>query len=210
VLDVRECRDVDPETRQVEDLAMSIEPAWDYQTREVTDLTEDEILREVGEEGWELLDLGPLSLHLRRPRDPALHVQWEYARQSGTLAAHARQQLLDDGWQPTAHSAVSHYFKRPRGFRSRPADQLPAGEIGLIAAQFALYPLRGTHLTPILDAAVAAARATGASVEPGHMSSILQGTQDQVFAALQAAFAVAAASGETVLVVTVSNGCPVG
>lgn len=51
---------------------MIIDPAWDYQTRAVTDFTEEEILREVGEEGWE----------------------------------------------PAAHSAVFHYFKRQRGIRA--------------------------------------------------------------------------------------------
>ncbi len=79
----------------------------------------------------------------------------------------------------------------------------------MITAQFALYPLRSAHLTPVLDQAVAAARAAGATVEVGRMSSLLAGSEEQVFAALRAAFDVAAHSGDAVLVVTVSNACPV-
>lgn len=85
----------------------------------------------------------------------------------------------------------------------------PSRETNMIAAQFALYPLRSVRLTPVLEEALAAARASGVVVEMGPMSSMLLGTQAQVFAALQAAFAVAASAGETVLVVTVSNACPV-
>ncbi len=79
-----------------------------------------------------------------------------------------------------------------------------------IAAQFALYPLREARLTPVLAKALAAARSTGATVEPGAMASLLSGTEEQVFAALRAAFAAAATSGDVVLVTTVSNACPVG
>ena len=88
---------------------------WDYRTREATDLTEDEILNEVGEEGWELIDLGPMALHLRRPHDRALHIQWEYVRHDGAINAEERQHLLTQGWQPASHSAAFHYFKRPKG-----------------------------------------------------------------------------------------------
>ena len=79
----------------------------------------------------------------------------------------------------------------------------------MITAQFALYPLRGTRLTPALEHALAAARAAGATVEMGRMSSTLEGTEEQVFAALRAAFDAVAASGDTVLVTTISNACPV-
>jgi uncharacterized protein YqgV (UPF0045/DUF77 family) len=77
-----------------------------------------------------------------------------------------------------------------------------------LTAQFALYPLRAARLTPVLTQALAAARATGVTVESGPMSSALAGTGEQVFAALQSAFAAAAASGDVVLVATVSNACP--
>ena len=79
----------------------------------------------------------------------------------------------------------------------------------MIAAQFALYPLGVAHLGPILEEAIAAARATGAAVEVGAMASMLQGEEDQVFDALRAAWQAAAGHGATVLVVSVSNACPV-
>lgn len=74
-------------------------------------------------------------------------------------------------------------------------------------AQFALYPLGTVPVGPALAEALAAARATGAAVEVGRMASTLEGTEEQVFAALRAAFGVVAARGDAVLVVTVSNAC---
>jgi hypothetical protein len=94
---------------------MNTPRTWDYLTREVTDITEEEILHEVGDEGWELIDLGPMALHLRRPHDSALHTQWEYTRHDGNVTADERTLLMKRGWQPAAHSTVFHYFKRPRG-----------------------------------------------------------------------------------------------
>ena len=77
-----------------------------------------------------------------------------------------------------------------------------------VSAQFALYPLRSSRVTPVLEQALAAARASGVEVEAGRMSSTMDGGIEQVFDALRAAFEVAAASGDTILVVTVSNACP--
>jgi len=76
-----------------------------------------------------------------------------------------------------------------------------------VSAQFALYPLRSTRVTPVLEQALAAARASGVEVEVGRMSSTLEGDVAHVFDALRAAFEAAAASGDTILVVTVSNAC---
>lgn len=77
-----------------------------------------------------------------------------------------------------------------------------------VSAQFALYPLRSPRITPVLEEALNAARASGVDVEAGRMSSTMNGDIDQVFDALRAAFEVASASGDTILVVTVSNACP--
>jgi uncharacterized protein YqgV (UPF0045/DUF77 family) len=76
-----------------------------------------------------------------------------------------------------------------------------------ITAQFSLYPLRTRQLAPALEAALSAARATGIAMETGLMSSVLEGSEEQVFAALRAAFSAAAQHGDAVLVVTVSNAC---
>ena len=76
-----------------------------------------------------------------------------------------------------------------------------------VTAQVALYPLRVRDLGPALAAALAAARASGATVEVGRMASTIDGNEEQVFAALRAAFTAAAAQGDVVLVATVSNAC---
>ena len=77
----------------------------------------------------------------------------------------------------------------------------------VITAQFALYPLRTPELGPALDAALAAVRSSDVSVETGLMSTLLEGSEEDVFEALRAAFRVAAAHGDAVLVATISNAC---
>jgi uncharacterized protein YqgV (UPF0045/DUF77 family) len=85
-----------------------------------------------------------------------------------------------------------------------------AGDDGPVAvsAQFALYPLGVARLGPSLETALAAVRAAGAAVEVGRMSSLIEGDDAQVFAALRAAFRAIAADAGVVLVATVSNACP--
>lgn len=78
-----------------------------------------------------------------------------------------------------------------------------------IAAQVSLYPLREEHLGPVIEQAVATFRRHGVEVWEGMMSTVLAGELDVVVAALRNAFATAAAGGEVVMVVTLSNGCPV-
>jgi uncharacterized protein YqgV (UPF0045/DUF77 family) len=77
-----------------------------------------------------------------------------------------------------------------------------------ITCQFAIYPLGVTRLGPHLDAALDALRRRGLEPELGPMSSMVAGPLDQVMPALGDAFA-AAASGGCVMVLTVSNACPV-
>lgn len=76
-----------------------------------------------------------------------------------------------------------------------------------VTAQFSLYPLRTQELGPALEAALAAVRSSDVAAETGLMSTLLEGSEEQVFAALRAAFTAAAAHGDTVLVVTISNAC---
>jgi uncharacterized protein YqgV (UPF0045/DUF77 family) len=77
-----------------------------------------------------------------------------------------------------------------------------------LTAQVSLYPLRQDHLSPAIDAALALWRERGLDVQPGSMSTLIAGDEAAVWEALRAAFAAAAANGETVMVVTVSNACP--
>lgn len=78
-----------------------------------------------------------------------------------------------------------------------------------IAAQVSLYPLRQERLGPVIEEAIDTFRRTGLMVLEGPMSTMVAGELEAVFAALREAFARAAAHGEAVMVVTVSNGCPV-
>jgi uncharacterized protein YqgV (UPF0045/DUF77 family) len=78
-----------------------------------------------------------------------------------------------------------------------------------ISAQVSIYPLRQEHLGPAIDAAVRLFREHGLEVWEGAMSTVIAGETDTVFDALRLAFRRVAEDGATVMVVTVSNGCPV-
>lgn len=76
------------------------------------------------------------------------------------------------------------------------------------AAQISLYPLRRPHLAPAIDRAQRLFEARGLAVLPGTMSTVVTGPAETLFAALQEAFREAAADGDVVMVMTVSNACP--
>jgi uncharacterized protein YqgV (UPF0045/DUF77 family) len=78
-----------------------------------------------------------------------------------------------------------------------------------IAAQVSIYPLRQPALSPAIETALQVFQQHGLDVQPGAMSSLVAGDDQAIFAALREAFARAAEQGEVVMVVTVSNACPV-
>ncbi len=78
-----------------------------------------------------------------------------------------------------------------------------------IAAQVSLYPLRQASLSPAIGQALQIFREHGLGVEPGAMSTLITGNDATVFAALQEAFRRVAEQGQVVMVVTLSNACPV-
>lgn len=78
-----------------------------------------------------------------------------------------------------------------------------------IAAQVSLYPLRQASLSPAIDQALQIFRGHGLSVEPGAMSTLIAGDDATIFAALQEVFRCAAEQSQVVMVVTLSNACPV-
>jgi len=73
-----------------------------------------------------------------------------------------------------------------------------------ISAQVSLYSLHQPHTGPAIDAALGILRARGLDARPGAMSTIVSGDAGAVFDGLKAA----AASGDAVMVVTLSNCCP--
>ncbi|MEJ2555755.1 MAG: tRNA (N6-threonylcarbamoyladenosine(37)-N6)-methyltransferase TrmO [Anaerolineae bacterium] len=78
-----------------------------------------------------------------------------------------------------------------------------------IAAQVSLYPLRQQTLSPAIDEALQIFRAHALDVELGAMSTLISGDDVAVFAALQEALRYIAEQGQVVMVVTLSNACPV-
>lgn len=77
-----------------------------------------------------------------------------------------------------------------------------------VAAQVSLYPLRQPKLSPTIDRTLAVFRGCGLEVSPGPMSTMVVGDEEAVFDALREAF-LEASDGELVMVVTLSNACPV-
>jgi uncharacterized protein YqgV (UPF0045/DUF77 family) len=75
-------------------------------------------------------------------------------------------------------------------------------------AQVSLYPLRQASIGPTIREAVRLFRRHGLEIRVGEMSTLVWGSEQAVFAALQEAFHWAAESGDTVMTVTVSNACP--
>ena len=78
-----------------------------------------------------------------------------------------------------------------------------------VSAQVSLYSLRAAELGPAIDALRRVLEQEGLELQPGPMSTRVAGEGSRVFAALQRGFEEAARRGDVVLVVTVSNACPV-
>jgi uncharacterized protein YqgV (UPF0045/DUF77 family) len=77
-----------------------------------------------------------------------------------------------------------------------------------LTAQVSLYPLRQPHLAPAIDKALDVFHCHGLAVAPGTMSSLITGEDETVFAALKEAFQAVSQQGDVVMVVTLSNACP--
>ena len=77
------------------------------------------------------------------------------------------------------------------------------------AAQVSLYPLRQPGLSSQIERALDIFRDHQLQVTPGSMSTVVSGDYDSLFEALKQAFQVAAEQGEIVMVVTLSNACPI-
>lgn len=78
----------------------------------------------------------------------------------------------------------------------------------IVGCQFSVYPLRQPDIDGPVQAAIQAGGAEGCSVRVGNLSTLLSGSEDQVFQALQAAFRAAQRSGPTVMTATLAAGMP--
>ncbi len=78
-----------------------------------------------------------------------------------------------------------------------------------ISAQVSVYPLRQASLSPAIEAALAVFRSHKLEVQPGVMSTMISGDDDEVFASIKETFQQAAHYGDVVISVTLSNACHV-
>ena len=79
----------------------------------------------------------------------------------------------------------------------------------IVSAQISVYPLRETRLSPVIEQALDTFKERGLTVSPGAMSSLVSGDDEVLFAALKEAFQRSSSGGDVVMVVTLSNACPV-
>jgi len=78
-----------------------------------------------------------------------------------------------------------------------------------VSAQISVYPLRQQHLGAAVEAVRLALEARGLEPEVGPMSTVVTADADRIFAAARESFENAAATGDVVMVLTLSNACPV-
>ena len=78
-----------------------------------------------------------------------------------------------------------------------------------LSAQISVYPLGQTELAPTIDAAIGALRGYPLELDTGPMSTIATGDDEWLFLALRDAMRAAATQGGAVMVVTISNACPI-
>jgi hypothetical protein len=78
----------------------------------------------------------------------------------------------------------------------------------VMGCQFSVYPLRQDDIGVSIRAALDAARAESCTVRVGNLSSLMTGSEEQVFAALRAAFRAAQRTGSAVVIATLVAGMP--
>jgi len=79
---------------------------------------------------------------------------------------------------------------------------------GVVGCQFSVYPLTQSDIDTPVQASIHAARAEGCAARVGNLSTLIWGTEDQVFAALRAAFRAAQHHGPAVVTATLAAGMP--
>ena len=81
-------------------------------------------------------------------------------------------------------------------------------DTSVVGCQFSVYPLRQPDIDTPVQATIHAAAAAGVSVRVGNLSTLMWGNEDEVFAALRAAFRAAQHHGPAVLTATFAAGMP--
>lgn len=78
-----------------------------------------------------------------------------------------------------------------------------------ISAQISLYPLRQASLSPAIDKTLVILKERGLDVSAGPMSTVISGDDSVILEAIKDAFRATSEQGDVVMVVTLSNACPV-
>lgn len=76
-----------------------------------------------------------------------------------------------------------------------------------ITAQVSVYPLRQRHLSAAIKTVLQVFHEHSLRVETTGMATLIAGDNDIVFDSLKEAFQAISATGDAVMVVTVSNAC---
>jgi len=79
----------------------------------------------------------------------------------------------------------------------------------IVQVEVSLYPLGTTAIGETIDAFIDRLSRPGVDIAKGNMSTTLGGELSDVFAALNAAYEQAAHVGASVMVLKMSNACPV-
>ena len=79
----------------------------------------------------------------------------------------------------------------------------------VVSVQFSVYPLQDTHLSPAIEKALEILRNFRLPVEAGSMSSVTYGDSEMIFKAFQQIYDELARDVHIVIMMTLSNACPV-
>ena len=85
---------------------------YHQRTFRATAFDEVDILFWAGQEGWELVDVGPYALFCRRPIISENAFHWEYMRRTGANGSKILREMTAKKWEPCGRWIVFHYFKR--------------------------------------------------------------------------------------------------
>ncbi|MDY6866871.1 MAG: YkoF family thiamine/hydroxymethylpyrimidine-binding protein [Chloroflexota bacterium] len=77
-----------------------------------------------------------------------------------------------------------------------------------LSAQLSIYPLRQPSLSPTINQALKALQNHNLRVIPGSMSTLILGAEADLWEGLEDAYSKAAAQGEVVMILAISNACP--
>ncbi len=91
-----------------------------------------------------------------------------------------------------------------------PSELKGPGYLGeaVVGCQFSVYPLRQDDIDAPVQGAIKAAAAEGCTVKVANLSTLLSGSEEQVFRALRAAFRATQEWGPAVVTATFAAGMP--